>query len=109
MEETKYQLLHPGADALLAMFAEKNMFQVNCPICGAKVCRAAECSQMRTFCPKCRHLLDIDITGGRICVSYSEETRGSLKAKAAQDAKERNKADAALRRQRKANRNKAMN
>ena len=44
MEETKYQLLHPGADALLAMFAEKNMFQVNCPICGAKVCRAAECS-----------------------------------------------------------------
>ena len=106
MEETKYQLLHPGSDALLREFAEK-LFQIDCPGCGAKICRASEGSQMTTFCPKCRHLVDIEVSHGLVKINYSEDTKGSLKAKAAKTTKEMNKAAAALRRQRKAQRNRA--
>ena len=86
------------------------MFQINCPVCGAKICRASEGSQMTTFCPKCRHLLDIEVSHGLVKVDRSEDTRGSLKAKKLQSArsvKEANKQAAALRRQRKAQRNRA--
>ena len=64
MEETKYQLLHPGAEDLVLLLAE-TLFQINCPVCGAKICRASEGSQMTTFCRKCRHLLDIEVSQSR--------------------------------------------
>ena len=108
MEEPKYQLLHPGAEAL-ALLTEEDLLQVSCPVCGARVCRAAEGTQMTTFCRKCRHLLDIEVSQGLVKINYSEDTKGSLKAKAAKTTKEMNKAAAALRRQRKANRNTALN
>ena len=41
MEETKYQLLHPGAEDLVLLLAE-TLFQINCPVCGAKICRASK-------------------------------------------------------------------
>lgn len=107
MEEPKYQLLHPGAEDLVLLLAE-TLFQINCPVCGAKICRASEGSQMTTFCRKCRHLLDIEVSHGLVKINYSEDTKGSLKAKAAKATKEMNKAAAALRRQRKANRNRAL-
>ena len=108
MEETKYQLLHPGAEAPVLLTGE-DLLPISCPVCGAKVCRAAEGTQMMTFCPKCRHLLDIEVRHGTVKIEYSEHTKGSLRAKAAQSTKEANKQAATLRRQRKANRNKALN
>ena len=107
MEETKYQLLHPGAEALVRMLSE-TMSLVHCPVCGAKICRAAEGSHMTTFCRKCRHLLDIEVCHEQVTIYYSGSTEGALKAKDAQDIKEANKQAATLRRQRKANRNKTL-
>ena len=48
------------------------------------------------------------VSHGLVKINYSEDTKGSLKAKAAKATKEMNKAAAALRRQRKANRNRAL-
>ena len=109
MEETKYQLLHPGSETQ-TLIPEEELHTVRCVTCGALVCRAADGTRSFMFCPKCRHSLTIDVIGTVVTVIDNQETKGSLKAKKLQSArsvKEANKQAAALRRQRKAQRNRA--